>query len=214
MFRISAPSIRFESGFPRVRGDVPADSPILDCALAFSPRARGCSARWSYSCNSLRVFPACAGMFRRLRTAQCRKPGFPRVRGDVATRRNSALGLLVFSPRARGCSLAAAKFHGFSGVFPACAGMFLNTSMVSPMVSLFSPRARGCSAVLSEGRFTVTVFPACAGMFPAFPFSFLSPPGFPRVRGDVPTQTEEQRIEAMFSPRARGCSDGSDAAGA
>ena len=90
---------------------------------------------------------------------------FPRVRGDVP------FGLVIdgvtvwFSPRARGCSAADTTVMTAVEVFPACAGMFLNTNpgwrgnQSFPRVrgdvpgcsiyhwssGMFSPRARGCS---------------------------------------------------------------------
>ena len=74
-----------------------------------------------------------------------------------------------------------------SDVFPACAGMFLETfvknifEMSFPRVrgdvpspqdpnawfARFSPRARGCSFSDSIFLKIGVVFPACAGMFPA-----------------------------------------------
>ena len=73
----------------------------------------------------------------------------------------------------------------FPNVFPACAGMFLDTFTRPPgrlsfprvrgdvpiaaKQSLskrkFSPRARGCSAFAVRQRHPLPVFPACAGMF-------------------------------------------------
>ena len=70
--------------FPRVRGDVPALPALLAAQRA--------------------VFPACAGMFL-LRSYRSRRTnGFPRVRGDVPSRLTLRRLLVLFSPRARGCS--------------------------------------------------------------------------------------------------------------
>ena len=43
MFRISAPSIRFDKGFPRIRGDVPKGTALTGSGNEFSPHTRGCS---------------------------------------------------------------------------------------------------------------------------------------------------------------------------
>ena len=64
MFRIKLAANSTLESFPRARGDVPADSPILDCALAFSPRTRGCSVEMIHTLIIDKVFPAHAGMFR------------------------------------------------------------------------------------------------------------------------------------------------------
>ena len=91
-------------GFPRVRGDVPRSITFKRRAGAFSPRARGCSAKHGALTKAATVFPACAGMFPLRVCGFFRGYRFPRVRGDVPcrpyqTRRNPG-----FSPRARGCS--------------------------------------------------------------------------------------------------------------
>ena len=50
--------------------------------------------------------------------------GFPRVRGDVPGSIQLAGAAQMFSPRARGCSLAFGTPGWKAWVFPACAGMF------------------------------------------------------------------------------------------
>ena len=51
---------------------------------------------------------------------------FPRVRGDVPAPFLINEGNNMFSPRARGCSVEHSAATIPLGVFPACAGMFLN----------------------------------------------------------------------------------------
>ena len=195
-------------GFPRVRGDVPSGDSGAESGTSFSPRARGCSYPRQYKKSLLGVFPACAGMFllrnvlpnfrRRFprvrgdvpcshRTPNLTPCGFPRVRGDVPNTATTVTDLGEFSPRARGCSAPPPRSAGALRVFPACAGMFLVTSIHgSGTVSFprvrgdvpdslnpaeipvpFSPRARGCSFVFRSGCPHRCVFPACAGMFPS-----------------------------------------------
>ena len=176
----------FLDGFPRVRGDVPADSLHTRPQPEFSPRARGCSQLRNYQTTVRLVFPACAGMFRRRCRLRWRSGCFPRVRGDVPQVRSSDRWKMSFSPRARGCSCGAGQTGRHGRVFPACAGMFRVVTAwaevsrrfprvrgdVPPPHRLagtargFSPRARGCSVL--------------AGNFSPFLASF------PRVRGDVP----------------------------
>ena len=152
------------------------------------------------------VFPACAGMFLSVIDPTLSPQCFPRVRGDVPSKKPGFSGKNRFSPRARGCSTQKPCKLAGQSVFPACAGMFRSGAIFRcfsvsfprvrgdvPLFSrhsaprrLFSPRARGCSRdwllELPRGN----VFPACAGMFR---YTFPNKKGsasFPRVRGDVP----------------------------
>ena len=131
---------------------------------------------------------------------------FPRVRGDVPFRYQVVIVVIVFSPRARGCSFGYLIDTRSHDVFPACAGMFLwrikglrsrygfprvrgdvpAAPMIRRCLCLFSPRARGCSSGLAAPGAWPRVFPACAGMFPLGPGEILG--------------------HLRFSPRARGCS--------
>ena len=135
-----------------------------------------------------------------------RKPGFPRVRGDVpAAWSNTGLDP-GFSPRARGCSALITLRLIKPQVFPACAGMFRSPRHRGQRLPGFSPRARGCSF---GGATTLTVskvFPACAGMFRSKMWHRPQRKSFPRVRGDVPRKSIRNRKRRKFSPRARGCS--------
>ena len=133
---------------------------------------------------------------------------------------------IEFSPRARGCSARHPNPCRIDGVFPACAGMFLvdgqkdrkDTSFPRVRGDVpqrgdtlhqqlrFSPRARGCSVHIHGDDNLICVFPACAGMFLVVRRFGLDPPGFPRVRGDVPAWGYYCPLWPWFSPRARGCS--------
>ena len=72
--------------------------------------------------------------------------------------------------------------------------------------SRFSPRTRGCSCMPKFISLMKTVFPAYAGMFLRPYCEPWCTPGFPRVRGDVPTPAQSPLAAARFSPRTRGCS--------
>ena len=174
------------------------------------------------------VFPACAGMFRTRSKICVWLCGFPRVRGDVPRGTPLWGWRCRFSPRARGCSHTPASDQHTDSVFPACAGMFPSPHCVwvktycFPRVrgdvpaagglggigGGFSPRARGCSSESVPPSAPVSVFPACAGMFPHQAKIGGRRSGFPRVRGDVPGQNPMQQKPRLFSPRARGCSQG------
>ena len=111
-------------------------------------------------------------------------------------------------------------------VFPAYAGMFRSSRLaqhyvrrfprirgdvpqpaaVTALQIQFSPLARGCSARNPNPRRRHPVFPACAGMFPLSLPTCQTPGRFPRMRGDVPSAAGTARLEAGFSPHARGYS--------
>ena len=165
MFRAVADYPTATARFPRVRGDVPQWRPSVRGYMGFSPRARGCSDLFVGLIEKIKVFPACAGMFRGVQLAVGVARCFPRVRGDVPLI-GPLLDLVVeFSPRARGCSEDDQMLLTMVDVFPACAGMFPRkpkdtnqpnrfprvrgdvpvTVMIKAWGLGFSPRARGCS---------------------------------------------------------------------
>ena len=145
--------------FPRARGDVPLRATKVRCPLAFSPRTRGCS-QAGYTSNRLyKVFPAHAGMFRTAQQLTGVFPAhagmfrlnpacgggadcFPRARGDVPPCQKCRVKLVLFSPRTRGCSGAAAGGAVAGTVFPAHAGMFRALEIFLTPAHGF-PRARG-----------------------------------------------------------------------
>ena len=154
-----------KTGFPRVRGDVPPWFALGWHQVKFSPRARGCSAAHLLRQYRIRVFPACAGMFRSSCLSKSNTTGFPRVRGDVPPSSRQKTQQNQFSPRARGCSRGCPHQSRQTPVFPSCAGMFRRLAVRVfrrrgfprvrgdvPIISDsavhcggFSPRARGCS---------------------------------------------------------------------
>ena len=165
MFRCRSPGRPHRTGFPRMRGDVPAVMLRRRNIYLFSPHARGCSDKVGTFSGSAGVFPACAGMFRLTTTPPWGRMRFPRMRGDVPAIGELQQSQIRFSPHARGCSQADANRGNAAGVFPACAGMFLmrcKTATIpkgfprmrgdvprvppdSTLSTAFSPHARGCS---------------------------------------------------------------------
>ena len=171
--------------FPRASGDVPSSARAYFKSARFSPRGRGCSRRQRLRVDRRAVFPARAGMFRRIHDAFHSHIRFPRASGDVPISRRDFSPFGWFSPRERGCSRRGHKNRGWLVVFPARAGMFpmahrngtptYRFPRASGDVpgkgrramarSRFSPRERGCSHVHGEPSQFVLVFPARAGMF-------------------------------------------------
>ena len=111
-------------GFPRARGDVPPKTQVETPPFQFSPRTRGCSLPILGVDSPPVVFPAHAGMFRRLRGVAGQRWCFPRARGDVPPRKIGLGYSTGFSPRTRGCSPGEILPQPIIRVFPAHAGMF------------------------------------------------------------------------------------------
>ena len=83
MFLPEGAIVDLRAGFPRIRGDVPADWPSGWDWSGFSPHTRGCSVVHLLVRFKPCVFPAYAGMFRPSRQGTRGFCGFPRIRGDV-----------------------------------------------------------------------------------------------------------------------------------
>ena len=152
-------------GFPRASGNVPHTDPGKGFPHEFSPRERGCSLIRPARTNTLNVFPARAGMFRRYPGQKLCRGGFPRASGDVPTGHEGHEAQRRFSPRERGCSCGDLVHEELPLVFPARAGMFPRIHVVrvtagcfprasgdvplsrqrTSSVGQFSPRERGCS---------------------------------------------------------------------
>ena len=70
----------------------------------------------------------------------------------------------------------------------------------------FSPHTRGCSSFADSSPPSWSVFPAYAGMFRRQNRVRPSIRSFPRIRGDVPQQSNKRLTRLWFSPHTRGCS--------
>ena len=125
MFLIENSHRVFDKRFPRIRGDVPGGGFTKVQPSLFSPHTRGCSLAINQQKLMAPVFPAYAGMFRSLPSAQAPWESFPRIRGDVPPFDAVCLSAPMFSPHTRGCSHHSLLPKGFCHVFPAYAGMFL-----------------------------------------------------------------------------------------
>ena len=128
--------------FPRIRGDVPSMRIPKRRNFKFSPHTRGCSQGSPHRYSHDVVFPAYAGMFRRVPATASLEVRFPRIRGDVPISSNSLIFIILFSPHTRGCSRKTHAHHRRPLVFPAYAGMFLISSSLLG-TPLGFPRIRG-----------------------------------------------------------------------
>ena len=124
MFRCRCRAPHPRSCFPRIRGDVPAGRRRWGHDPTFSPHTRGCSGFVESPLKNTLVFPAYAGMFPQGNNPWPGELCFPRIRGDVPSRREMVEDLNLFSPHTRGCSWKPQATWLHSIVFPAYAGMF------------------------------------------------------------------------------------------
>ena len=142
MFRAAASAFSSAGGFPRVCGDVPLHQWPRSQTEKFSPRMRGCSAPCTISAQADTVFPAYAGMFLVSELTLSAQGCFPRVCGDVPNFPLEKGSAMEFSPRMRGCSYFGVAAALFLLVFPAYAGMFLLSTVISVAAPSF-PRVCG-----------------------------------------------------------------------
>ncbi len=133
------------------------------------------------------------------------------MRGDrpLALQLEQVRGL--FTPHARGSTVAGAGDHRSDGVYPACAGIDLWFAWQSPypiclprmrgdrppeggetaFYAEFTPHARGSTRKMDTYRIQASVYPACAGI----DLATLVDSGYgaclPRMRGDRPLPGQE-----------------------
>ncbi len=128
--------------FPRPRGDGPTGKEVIDGAAEFSPPTRG----WPGSGIEVRevqsVFPAHAGMARRIERGLRDLFGFPRPRGDGPKKLDAGAMPEKFSPPTRGWPAWQEWQQYRQGVFPAHAGMAREAMRPMPRKRRF-PRPRG-----------------------------------------------------------------------
>ena len=153
----------------------------------FSPRTRGCSLlEWDNPYDGC-VFPAHAGLFRGHAGRTRAGASFPRARGVVPDQGSEKRLRPRFSPRTRGCSRKNPRTCARVLVFPAHAGLFPTTAL---------PRRANRS------------FPRVRGVVPTTREYAAGRARFPRARGVGPTSVALAGMQALFSPRKRGCSRG------
>ena len=162
------------NGFPRTRGDGPADrdrgAPDRE---RFPPHARG----WTWGRSGSRRYLVRAGMD--MHESAC-FPSFPRTRGDgPKSGSGGRVPRRMFPPHARGWTLERLRTHnGFprthgpcslrclSGLrsFPRTRGDGPRSHRSDRRCSRFPPHARGWTFVPGRGPVQVAVSPARAGM--------------------------------------------------
>ena len=155
----------------------------------FTPHARGSTAFFFALRIRNSVYPACAGIDRRIPLLAQRVLSLPRMRGDRPTRHANKILFTAFTPHARGSTCQNCKYPPPPRVYPACAG-------IDPLPLTFSrrpaslPRMRG-DRPCKESCNTIGnwVYPACAGIDLFWSPSSCAFSCLPRMRGDRPFGT-------------------------
>ena len=143
---------------PRVCGDQPGYTFVLDYWCEFPPRVRGSThadpRRWFCS----QIYPACAG----INLSDCPICGgrihFPRVCGDQPREGAAFEQVSQFTPHARGSTQPQDQSSQCPAIYPACAG--INLRFRRPYIRIADlPRMRGdqpddFSLSLGRGLFT------------------------------------------------------------
>ncbi len=130
------------------------------------------------------VYPACAGIDRRIEDEKLLRERLPRMRGDRPPRYTSPGRQPLFTPHARGSTGRKVACKEIKQVYPACAGIDpwllvsgnlycglprmrgdrpCNTIGVLVM-SMFTPHARGSTSDPLSSSGKQSVYPACAGI--------------------------------------------------
>ena len=223
----TAPHDAVRASVPRACGDGPALGRRAPPRMGCSPRMRGWTGCRRAAKLNDGVFPAHAGMDRRIAVHRWSKPRVPRACGDGPLTRASALELATCSPRMRGWTGYRANGDQSDAVFPAHAGMDRRGSCwrmrmtgvpracgdgpysaaASTDKTKCSPRMRGWTAVGRRAKPAREVFPAHAGMDRLLGSQTGARCGVPRACGDGPVTFQGSRYISKCSPRMRGWTD-------
>ena len=211
-------------GFPRPRGDGPTVTLTARDVDGVSPPTRGWTPFASLIALGWKGFPAHAGMDPPTPTPWQSSTRFPRPRGDGPRSRGRAPRRRSVSPPTRGWTQAADLVDHAGHGFPAHAGMdltpygkaedivgFPRPRGDGPCPSLrmrrsgaVSPPTRGWTAIHRPRPGCGHGFPAHAGMDPVAMDQRRANAGFPRPRGDGPSDGHRLPLRRLVSPPTRG----------
>ena len=207
-----------------MRGDRPSGPDEPGERAQFTPHARGSTHGGGPVGVGQMVYPACAGIDRH---SQGKAPGrvcLPRMRGDRPFEEWIANGFDEFTPHARGSTMAGHRHRSRRQVYPACAGIDLDTLFSGghgaclprmrgdrpppprPVgrLPLFTPHARGSTFFPIPIYLSACVYPACAGIDLGHYVSRDGSGCLPRMRGDRPRPNASLVPRWSFTPHARG----------
>ncbi len=171
-----------------MRGDRPTFDEVGPEIQRFTPHARGSTAVCGFGRLQDRVYPACAGIDLILPRVIHLRFCLPRMRGDRPLVAPDIPTRELFTPHARGSTLAVFCHPGPGRVYPACAGIdrlglltgALTTSLPRmrgdrpildqrlPDFGAFTPHARGSTGSSFSSLSCAAVYPACAGIDPGW----------------------------------------------
>ena len=214
-----------DAGFPRTRGDVPWF--VYPCCdrRRLPPHTRGCTLQPGLQRRRRLASPAHAGMYRQLlRWLVCRLC-FPRTRGDVPE-----VGVYTWyegelPPHTRGCTHDVQRYLTAETASPAHAGMYpggnrkthiswsfprtrgdVPIQMTAARYSAgLPPHTRGCTGAGAGETARPRASPAHAGMYLGQRGQRAREKGFPRTRGDVPSDMTATPMRRPLPPHTRGC---------
>ena len=207
-----------------MRGDRPAGPGFPPERSQFTPHARGSTLESLRPYVKKYVYPACAGIDLHGIIKPSEQMSLPRMRGDRPAISSVVSEVERFTPHARGSTPSALAVKEGERVYPACAGIDLNSrGCVFHMPCLprmrgdrpkddvedffeepFTPHARGSTVQLAETGPPVPVYPACAGIDLVPLPGIFEDPCLPRMRGDRPPYPINNRAGGEFTPHARG----------
>ena len=113
---------------PRVCGDQPGYTFVLDYWCEFPPRARGSTLVIALSAKIVYIYPACAGINLGKAQLLSRYLNLPRMRGDQPNGYATCNVEKEFTPQARGSTQFDMPPARRASIYPACAGITLRYS--------------------------------------------------------------------------------------
>jgi len=186
------------------------DPPYVVCGsqkrIASTPHARGSTSTIKITENACKVYPACAGIHPSSALAVAPIRCLPRMRGDPPQGWRRKRGTTMSTPHARGSTFLLIFSLPLIRVYPACAGIHLDTlvhgahgaclprmrgdppSSVSGFIVYLTstPHARGSTLYLTPDVYPGNVYPACAGIHLLVIDTLIHGARLPRMRGDPP----------------------------
>jgi len=207
-----------------MRGDRPGRQQVVSRSGQFTPHARGSTLAVGASGDALPVYPACAGIDPARRWILTPLWRLPRMRGDRPHNIKKKIGVLLFTPHARGSTLTRTLPTKMPTVYPACAGIDpwkkeTQTILASlprmrgdrpytaeqfERLMKFTPHARGSTPSLIVVILAGFVYPACAGIDLCQDGAHYMVVCLPRMRGDRPMNMITIKTWYAFTPHARG----------
>ena len=106
-----------------MRGDRPGSKKSVEKSEKFTPHARGSTIRLPAFLERMSVYPACAGIDLVLSYFPIPPSGLPRMRGDRPGNGGELAIVRRFTPHARGSTLFGPAVGNLEQVYPACAGI-------------------------------------------------------------------------------------------